>query len=116
MYRTVIYFRLCVLTAALCLIGFGTYAAYSYMEASQAQRNVSSNYQQLRKSEKECQEVPYSSSCEFIAVWENNFNLAVSKRDRYKLHTNIFLTLAIASPITTFILFYALRWVFTGTN
>ncbi len=115
MKNELIFFRLLILIVFGSSIGFGSAWAYKTKKANDWQSLVSFSSEQMNQSTTKCvEDGRRAESCELYTIWEKSFNDAVVRRNQSKNLAKLFALLAYGLPALAIILFYSLRWAFTG--
>jgi len=114
MKSELIFYRMSILLFICAVVGGGTLAAYNKLQQYEWNGSVQSNYERLTSTISDCEKQPNRSACEFVAIWEENFDRAVEYRDMHEEDSAFWMNVALFAPIAIILTFYLLRWMITG--
>lgn len=115
MKAELISFRLMILVVFGSILAFGSGWVYMTQESNDWQSLVSQAFERMNHAASACEkEKSLTHSCEFYEIWKEQFDSAVTGRDEATEWAGLLGTLTLVVPLVTVILFYALRWTFTG--
>lgn len=115
MKAELVFFRLMILVMFGSILAFGSGWAYMTHESNNWQSLVTQSFERMNLAASACEKEKNSTlSCEFFEVWKESFDRSVTGRDEATEWAELLGTLTLVIPLVTLILFYALRWTFTG--
>jgi len=107
--------RLAFLVACTALVACLSFSAWGFYRAHVIQKEIREVHIAMSKWYSACERESQDKYCNWAKVLNTTFDELVLVRDSHRANATMFLWLGFGMPVATLFIFFARRWVRTGT-